>query len=231
MNNEKIDVLDKGYVRLLGVYGDDLAVVNAARASYDKSSQEMTDKDRGLIRFLAREGHMAPFRHPRASFEVYAPLIIARQWWRYAIDSSHLEDGTPWSESSRRYVTEKTEYYVPGGGEWRSKPANSKQGSGAPFPLEEGIEYTRKLEEFYAEGERLYEEAMANGVAPEQARLFIPAYGLMVRWRYTASLQSISHMLNQRLANDSQYEFQLYAKAVYNLLEPSFPVSIPELVK
>lgn len=227
----KIDVLSNGYVRLLDVMGDDLSVVNNARASYDRESTELNDKDKRLISFLAREQHLAPFRHPRVQFEVYAPLVIARQWWRYAIDSAHIEDGTPWSESSRRYITEKTEFYLPSASEWRSKPENSKQGSGEPLPTEAGIKWTQTLEQTYQDGEAAYEAALEEGIAPEQARLFLPAYGLMVRWRYTASLQSISHMLNQRLANDSQYEFQQYAKAVLELVKPHFPVSIEALTK
>lgn len=228
---EKITVLNNGYVRLLDVMGDDLSVVNNARASYDKGSSELTDGDKRLIAFLAREGHLAPFRHPRLQFEVFAPLVIARQWWRYAIDSAHIEDGTPWSESSRRYITEQTEYYLPNAEEWRSKPANSKQGSGAPLTAEEGMRWTKQLRIMQEAGERLYEEALAAGIAPEQARLFIPAYGLMVRWRYTASLQAVCHMLNQRLASDSQYEFQQYAKAVLELTREHFPLSVEALVK
>lgn len=229
--NKRIDVLNAGYVRLLDVMGDDLSVVNNARASYDKESAELTDGDKRLISFLAREGHLAPFRHPRLQFEVYAPLVIARQWWRYAIDSAHIEDGTPWSESSRRYITEQTEYYLPTAEEWRSKPANSKQGSGAPLSADEGMRWTKQLRVMQEAGERLYEEALAAGIAPEQARLFIPAYGLMVRWRYTASLQAVCHMLNQRLASDSQYEFQQYAKAVLELTREHFPLSVEALVK
>lgn len=231
IEQRKIDVISNGYVRLLDVMGDDLSVVNNARASYDRESTELNDKDKRLISFLAREGHLAPFRHPRLQFEVYAPLVIARQWWRYAIDSAHIEDGTPWSESSRRYITEKTEFYLPSASEWRSKPENSKQGSGEPLPVEAGIKWTQALEQAYQSGEASYEAALEAGIAPEQARLFLPAYGLMVRWRYTASLQAISHMLNQRLANDSQYEFQQYARAILELVKPHFPVSIDALTK
>lgn len=227
---QRIDVLGNGYVRLLDTFGDDLMVVNSARASYDKESRELTEKDRRLIAFLARENHMSPFRSPRMQFEVYAPLVVARQWWRYAIDSQHIEDGTPWSESSRRYITEKTEFYLPGASEWRSKPANSKQGSGAPLSKEDGIKWTQMLDQTYRDGEAAYEAALSAGIAPEQARLFLPAYGLMVRWRYTASLQSICHFINQRLAHDAQYEIHLYAKAVLELAREKFPVSIGELV-
>ncbi|MFP3958496.1 FAD-dependent thymidylate synthase, partial [Bacillus paralicheniformis] len=75
------------------------------------------------------------------------------------------------------------------------------------------------------------ERAMKSGVCAEQARLFLPAYGMYVRYYWTASLQSVAHFLNQRLAHDSQVEIQEYAKAVYELVKPKFPVSICELVK
>jgi thymidylate synthase (FAD) len=52
----------------------------------------------------------------------------------------------------------------------------------------------------------------------------------MVRWYWTASLQSVAHLINQRIAPDSQYEFQHYAKAVLELAKDKFPVSISELV-
>ncbi|HID1463651.1 TPA: FAD-dependent thymidylate synthase [Staphylococcus aureus] len=128
-----INVLDKGYVRLVNHMGSDLTVVNSARVSYAKESKELNDKDVKLIKFLAREGHTSPFRHVIAQYEVYAPLMVARQWWKYVIGSSHQE-GTgdsfdAWNESSRRYITEEPTFYIPSSKEWRSKPKNSKQGS------------------------------------------------------------------------------------------------------
>jgi thymidylate synthase (FAD) len=44
-----MNVLDKGSVELLDVFGDDLTVVNAARVSFAKKSEEMTPKDEKLI--------------------------------------------------------------------------------------------------------------------------------------------------------------------------------------
>ncbi len=75
-----IEVLDKGYIRLIDHMGSDLTVVNAARVSYAKQSAALTDKDIRLISFLAREGHTSPFRHAMLQLEVYAPLMVARQW-------------------------------------------------------------------------------------------------------------------------------------------------------
>ena len=122
----KIDVLDKGYVRLVDQLGSDLSVANAARVSYDKESTEMSDRDAKLIKFLWDEAHTSPFRHAAMTFEVYAPLVVARQWWKYAVASTHIDDQNGWNESSRRYITENEEFYIPNGTEWRSKPENSK---------------------------------------------------------------------------------------------------------
>src|SRR5699024_3968155 len=55
---EKIKGLDKGYIRLVDVMGDDDTVVNAARVSFDKEADKYTaEQNSRLIDFLAREGH------------------------------------------------------------------------------------------------------------------------------------------------------------------------------
>lgn len=228
---DKINVLDHGYVRLINVMGDDLSVVNAARASYDKESEELTDKDKRLIKFLAENEHFSVFRHQTLTYECYAPLMVCRQWFKYAVASSHLESQQGWNESSRRYITEEPVFYIPEENEWRSKPENNKQGSGDPVDNMLGRIFTEKLNFIIEKGELFYEQAIAEGIAPEQARLFLPAYGLYVRWRWTASLQSVSHFLNQRLAHDSQVEIQKYAQAVYKLTKNKFPVSLEHLIE
>lgn len=228
-----INVLDhKGYVRLVDTMGSDLTVVNSARVSYSKESLELTESDKRLIRFLAREGHTSPFRHAMLQFEISAPLMVARQHWKYVVGSSHQDPMVAWNESSRRYITESCEFYIPQKDEWRSKPENSKQGSGENIGTFDGDELTQALVKYVQQGEDLYEWAMNDlNVAPEQARLFLPAYGMYVKWYWTASLQGVAHFLNQRLEHDAQFEIQAYAKAVYELAKPYFPESFEHLVK
>ncbi|MBP1996512.1 FAD-dependent thymidylate synthase [Paenibacillus eucommiae] len=229
-----IKVLNEGYVRLVDHMGSDLTVVNAARVSYAKESLELSDRDIKLIKFLSREGHTSPFRHAITQFEVYAPLMVARQWWKYVVGSAHYE-GTgdsldAWNESSRRYITEEPAFYFPEAGEWRSKPENSKQGSGAIIEWELGEKYSRELIDYTELGISKYEAALADGICAEQARLFLPAYGMYVRWYWTASVQSIAHFLKQRLEHDAQKEIQDYAKAILELIRPLFPVSLEQLM-
>ena len=157
------------------------------------------------------------------TFEVYAPLMVARQWWKYAVASTHTDDQNGWNESSRRYITENEEFYIPLPNQWRSAPENSKQGSGAPVDSEIGAKYYMGLVHIIDTGEKLYREAINDGIAPEQARLLLPAYGMYVRWRWTVSLHGILNFLNQRLESDAQAEIRDYAVAVRNLTKQSFP--------
>ena len=224
----KIDILDKGYVRLVDTLGDDLSVTNAARVSYDKESKlrddgSLTLNDQKLLKFLWDEGHTSPFRHAAMTFEVYAPLFVARQWWKHTVASSHVDDQNGWNESSRRYITENEEFYIPKGHEWRSKPENSKQGSGEPLITDVGGYFTNKLWDVVESGKKLYDKALEAGIAPEQARLFLPAYGMYVRWRWTVSLHGALNFLNQRLPQDAQHEIREYAEAVKELTKQSFP--------
>ncbi len=221
--DQKINVLDQGYVRLVDTLGNDLSVANAARVSYDKQSEEMSERDARLIKFLWDEKHTSPFRHAAMTFEVYAPLFVARQWWKHAVASTHLDDQNGWNESSRRYITENEEFYLPKGNQWRSKPENSKQGSGTPLEPEVGGWFTNKLFDITEMGKNLYDKAMEAGIAPEQARLFLPAYGMYVRWRWTVSLHGVLSFLDQRLPQDAQYEIREYAEAVKELTKDSFP--------
>lgn len=227
-------VLDCGYVRLVDHMGSDLTVVNAARVSYEKESKELNEKDIRLIKFLAREGHTSPFRHAILQFEIYAPLMVARQWWKYVVGSAHLEATGDslgaWNESSRRYVTEEPVFYVPNAGEWRSKPESSKQGSGAPVEWELGEKYTKELMDYIEEGLKKYQQALDDGICAEQARLFLPAYGMYVRWYWTTSLQAVAHFLSQRLEHDAQKEIQLYAKAILEIAKDLFPHALTELI-
>ena len=232
---EKIDVLNLGYVNLISTMGNDLEVANAARVSFDKRSELNDDgslkkKDEKLINFLWKEEHTSPFRHCVLSFEIYAPLMVARQHWKYAVASTFVDDQNGWNESSRRYITEEPAFYIPTADMWRSAPENSKQGSGEPINYGLGIELTMKLFNLIEAAEQEYNHAIELGVCAEQARLFLPAYGMYVRYRWTTSLHGVMHFLQQRLAHDAQVEIQEYAKAIEQLSIKHFPYCL-SLVK
>jgi thymidylate synthase (FAD) len=226
---KKIDVLDGGYVAVHddGVMGSDLTIVNAARVSYNKRKEVLDEKDKRLITFLAREGHTSPFRHATMQFEAKVPLMIARQWWKYIVGAGFQDPMVAWNESSRRYITERNEYHLPE--YFRTAPENSKQGSGPPIDTEKNDYWLNQLAQHQLRGEALYQQAMADGICAEQARLFPSAYGLYVSFYWTASLQGVAHLYNQRSKPDAQWEFQLFADAIGKIANEYFPVSFDAL--
>lgn len=232
---EPIKVLDHGYVRLIDGMGTDLTPVNTAKVSFDKRSEQVGDREKGLLKFLGDNAHTSPFRHGMLQFEVYAPLFVKNQWWKYLIGHEQEEIGRDpmlaWNESSRRYVTEEPVFYTP---EWRVAPQNRKQGSGdfmqdSPFP---GRSFYRALfAEAVQNGLFAYNHALEHNVAPEQARVFLPAYAMYIRWIWTGSLQGVLHLIEQRTASDAQWEFQEYARAVEALTRMKFPNATSAFLK
>lgn len=221
----KINVLDKGYVRLRDSMGDDLKPADVARVSFDKQAKDFSEeKNERLINYLMRNNEFSCFRHNAISMELYMPLMVARQIYKYSIASAFREDQYGWNESSRRYITEEPEFYIPEHNQWRTAPENKKQGSGEPLPDEKGKLYTEKLMKNIDQSMKLYDEAIADNIAVEEARLFLPAYGMYVRAYWTASLNSLFHFLDERLANNAQSEIRDYAEAVADILEDRFPV-------
>ena len=220
-----IPVLDKGYIRTLSVLGSDIDVVNAARVSFDKEVSVLEDKDVNLISFLVKNKHDSCLRHCAMSFEVYAPLMVARQWYKHNVGSTMLDDQMGWNESSRRYITEHEEFYIPSTDAWRSVPENRKQGSAEPVKGYIGAKYTSKMMRLVEQQERLYREALDDGIAPEQARLLLPAYAMYVRWRWTVSLNALLHFLSLRLDPHAQWEIQQYAQAINPEVLKHFPIT------
>lgn len=217
-----MNVLDKGYVRVVNHMGSDLDVVNAARVSFDREVKHLQDNDISLINFLIKNRHDSVLRHCAITFEVYAPLSVARQWWKHAVASAHVEDQLGWNEVSRRYVVEKPEYYIPT--IWRSAPDNNKQGSG---PIIEDKELLENIDELYEDfieySDNLYYRLMDAGVAPEMARLVLPSNAMYVRWRWTASLQAVLNFIDLRLGHGAQNEIVQYAHAVSYEVQQLFP--------
>jgi thymidylate synthase (FAD) len=215
-------VLDKGYVRLLNVMGSDKTIVNAARVSFHKEVEgELSEQDMKLLDYLARNDHTSPFRHAFMAFQIKAPLMVARQWWKYVVGSDHTMDA--WNEVSRRYVSEEPEFYSPK--EWRGAPESKKQGSHGYVDVDRAVKLDAMLASIIDMGKSDYDKAIEMGVAAEQARLFLPAYGMYTTWQWSASLQSILHFLVQRLDEHAQYEIREYAQVVRRITMTHFPMS------
>ncbi len=77
-----VKVLDHGFVGLLDKMGDDKAIVDAARLSYQMGTKTV-NQDRGLIRYLMRHRHTSPFEMAELKFSLKLPIFVMRQLVRH----------------------------------------------------------------------------------------------------------------------------------------------------
>lgn len=202
-------------VELLESAGGDLSIVNSARVSFNKETEELEGKDEKLIRYLAKHKHMTPFRHNYIKVRCKVPVFLARQLMKH-------QAGLSWNEVSRRYVDDMPEFFVPE--YWRMRPDDSiKQGS------EDGVHVLNDdIEEAYQtfmDDINVYYESMITrlNIAPEMARMILPQ-SMMVDFIWTGNLLAFSHVYNLRAGEGAQKEAQDFAKLLSEVIAPEFPV-------
>lgn len=209
-------------VELVDHMGSDLSVVNAARVSFGKVSNELTDKDNKLINYLAKHNHWTPFAHAFASFRIKAPIFVARQLVKHQV-------GLAWNEVSRRYVDEEPEFWMPA--EWRGRPVNAKQGSnGVMADAQPEMMLSQTLGWAMTACLNTYIDLLKVGVAPEQARMILPQ-NTMTEWIWSGSLAAFCRVCKLRLDPHAQEETRELVEGIKGLLEPLFPVSFTALTE
>jgi thymidylate synthase (FAD) len=213
------EVLDKGFVQLLEVFGDDLTIVNAARVSFAKESEELTENDEKLIRYLAKHNHITPFFHPQIRFRIKMPIYIAREWYRHTI-------GFARNEVSRRYVDSPPECFNPK--DIRERDQNIKQGSKLTN-IENNEEVRDLIKSIQDNLLDAYQRLLEEKVAPELARGILPQ-SMYTEFIETGSLSAYARLCNLRMDPHAQIEIQQYAKVVSDLISEKFPVSWKALV-
>ncbi len=203
-----------GYMELVDVMGDDLSIVNAARVSYNSESDQFTDRDKKLIKFLAKHKHWTPFEQNSLKFRVKCPIYIARQWMKHRC--------WVFNEISARYTKFDNTIYQPT--QFREQAENNKQASVEAANLNQ------------AEAARIYEEAckmtvdtymklIEMGVCREQARGVLPV-GSHTEFITTVNLRNFMHWYMLRAPKEAQWEIQQYAHAAIKLVKNKFPVAI-----
>jgi thymidylate synthase (FAD) len=213
-SSKKIPIGNDGFVEILETFGSDLTVVNAARVSFEKESVELVKQDIGLINYLAKHDHISPFFHPQVRLRLKMPIFIAREWFRHTI-------GFARNEISRRYVDSPPSIWTPDN--FRERDTNLKQGSKAT-PIEESDAAKRIYCDTVDVCLNTYNKLLEMKVAPEIARSILPQ-GMYTEFIETGSLAAYVRLCNLRMDSHAQREIQEYAKAVCDLIEPSFPHS------
>ena len=201
-------------IELIDKLGSDLSVVNAARVSFAKRKDALDEKDDKLIKYLALHGHWSPFAHAFLSFRIKAPIFVARQLVKHQV-------GLSWNEVSRRYVSDKPEFYIPF--MWRKKPEKSiKQGSS-----DEEIEFD--ITELIDTCKGTYNYMLEEGIAPEMARMVLPQC-MMTEWIWSGSVFAFSRVCNQRNKSNAQSETRMVTQQISKHMEDHFPICSKYLI-
>lgn len=203
-----------GFIELLEVFGNDLTVVNAARVSLHKESTELSERDEGLIRYLATHEHLSPFYHPQLRFRIKMPIFVAREWYRHTV-------GFARNEVSRRYVSAEPECWIPTASGIRQRSASIKQGSKEEEVHDSDL-WALRIANHTERSCEFYNQLIAANVAPEIARTVLPQ-SMYTEFIETASLYAYLRLLKLRMSPDAQMEIQRYADAVSRFLYRHFP--------
>lgn len=210
-----------GFLELQKYCAEDLDVVNAARVSFAKYSEEMGEAENGLIRFLmtAEPRHSSPLEHTFFKFRVRAPISVARDWVRHRI-------GIAWNEESGRYVRLRPEAYVP-----EPKFIRTQVGKPGQYKFDRITDTLIidvgliELKRSYALAFQTYDYLIDDlGWAKELARNVLPI-GLYTEWIWSCNAHSLMHFLTLRNHPDAMEEIQMYARQMESIFGKIMPVT------
>ena len=180
MNTDTPDVIDTKQeivfrddmtVELVKSSASDADVIWAARVSTAGETTlekvgESSERDAGLINYLARERHGSPFEHTSMTFFVSAPIFVFREFMRHRIAS--------YNEESGRYRELRPVFYIPN--KDRKLVQVGKTGAytfvdGTPEQLDITV---NAIKETCIVAYENYQKILASGVAREVARAVLP---------------------------------------------------------
>ena len=194
-----MQVLNAGYVNLTEHMGGDDAVIRNARRCWRSEDRSSPEADKRLIEMLLRKGHMTPFESMVFTFDVKAPIFVARQWFRHRMGS--------FNEESLRYCEANREFYVPSGlSAERAK-----------------LWHQDMIVQFES-----YKYFVVLGVPKEQARALLPL-GLYTKFYWTVNGSSLINFLRLRTDKAAQVEIRSYAWAIYEQVSKVAPVTFGSL--
>ena len=214
MNTDPIPCLDHGFVRLVDVMGDDAAIVQAARVSYNSGSKS-PEEDAKLIRYLMKHRHTSPFEMVEFKFHVKMPIFVARQWHRHRTASIN--------EVSGRYTEMKDEFFSPSFEEMRTQDKANKQASGTdtiPDGDNASLNMNVSMNLIFAE----YQTNLRRGLSREMARVILPL-ATYTEFYWKIDLHNLLHFLKLRMDSHAQPEIQVYGHALAKIVKDRVPIA------
>lgn len=207
-------------VELISTWGNDTTVCDCARVSYNKEASNYTEEQNiKLIKFLAKEKHIAPFFHPKLQYRITVPIYVERQLTKTSVGVNlNQELDVEINSISGRYVDFSDSYTTIK--EWRKQSKSSKQGSeGVIERQKDASDIEDSVIAFCKEA---YDNLLYLGVSKEQARTILPL-NLNTTFIWTGSLYAFLRLCQLRLKPDAQQETREVVQEMLNCIK-----NIPE---
>lgn len=200
-------------VKMIGVSGDENLIVYMARVS-NPSNQNSTEGNEKLIRYLIKNQHWSPFEMVNIVMEINTTRDIARQILRHRSFS--------FQEFSQRYAdpTKDLSFELR---EARLQDNKNRQNSivAEDSVLQQAWEINQQ--KIIDEAKRVYDWAIDNGIAKEQARSVLPEGNTQSKLYMNGTLRSWIHYCTLRMANGTQKEHMDVAKKCWDIISEKFP--------
>ena len=224
---KQIPILDHGFIRVIDYMGTDQSIVQAARVSYGEGTKKLRE-DRGLIRYLLSHWHTTPFEMCEIKFHIKLPIFVARQWIRHRTANVN--------EYSARYSVLDKEFYIPEMNQLGSQSTTNKQGRSntldKKFAKQAQDLIKKNSEQLYDDYQNLLNGKLLNndeyvegeGLARELARTTLPL-NYYTQWYWKIDLHNLMHFLRLRADSHAQYEIQIYADKMVEILKKWVPLT------
>jgi thymidylate synthase (FAD) len=189
-------------------------VAFCARVS-NPANQLNTETSQRLIKYLVRNQHWSPLEMVSACLEITTTRDIARQMLRHRSFS--------FQEFSQRYA-DPTQDLAFVTRQARLQDTKNRQNSIVTDDVELQAWWDAKQKFVIEHSRAIYQEAVARGIAKEQARAVLPEGLTESRLYMNGTLRSWIHFIELRRANGTQLEHQQVAVACAEVIAAIFPM-------
>ena len=190
-------------------------IAYCARVS-NPSNQLNEDTSAKLLSYLAKHKHWSPFEMVSACLEIETTRDIARQILRHRSFS--------FQEFSQRYADPTTDLEFVRRGARLQDPKNRQNSiDAAPQSIQDM--WDMKQQEVIAKSKEVYEWAIEQGIAKEQARAVLPEGCTMSRMYMNGTLRSWMHYIELRKENGTQREHMAIAETCAEVIAKIFPLA------
>lgn len=190
-------------------------IAYCARVS-NPSNQFNTDTSEKLIKYLVKHAHWSPLEMVSACMEITTTRDIARQILRHRSFS--------FQEFSQRYAdpTKDLDFVLR---DARLQDPKNRQNSIETDNTELQARWQAMQQRVINEAKYVYNWAIENGIAKEQARAVLPEGNTVSRLYMNGTVRSWIHYIDLRRENGTQKEHQDIALACAKAISEIFPMA------